>query len=174
MRGDRAVYNTLSADEAKLIVVIRGFLDRGTADASGPADDPLRELIEVPLIQFISFLWRADPYVVKLNQRDDPVVTLFELQVLYAISEARGESEVTVDELLAWWLPQDLIETGRASLITIARLLNDFGMDQQSSDRLREQILETSFNRGKSKRIYGLDSPVSDPLNTKSTIQTLH
>ena len=162
MTSDMPIYNTLNANETKLIGLMRGFLDGGSENTLQLKDDPLLEIVEAPLTRFISYIWQSDPYVVKLNRYADPSVTLFELQLLYAISEARVGSDDTIDELLAWWLPQNLIESGKSVLAMIAGLLSDHGMQCQSSVRLRMHILSSLQKGVQSNRIFVLDCPMSD------------
>ncbi|MBE90206.1 MAG: hypothetical protein CMM76_12310 [Rhodospirillaceae bacterium] len=166
---DMSVPTTLNADETKLISIMRGFLDGGSETAPHLKDDPLLEIVEAPLTRFISYIWQSDPYVVKLNKSEDHSVTLFELQLLYAISEARMSNDNTVAELLAWWLPRNLMESGKSVLAMIADLLSDYGMECQSSARLRMHILTTLRKGVQSNRMFVLDLPISDTQS--STIQ---
>ena len=167
MQSDMSVPTTLNADETKLISIMRGFLDGGSKTAPHLKDHPILEIVEAPLTRFISYIWQSDPYVVKLNKPEDHSVTLFELQLLYAISEARIGSDNTVAELLAWWLPQNLIEPGKSVLAMIADLLSDYGMEYQSSVRLRMHILATLQKAVQSKRIFVLDLPMSATRSSK-------
>ena len=77
---------------------------------------------------FIFLLWETDPNAVKVRSVRQEAFTIFELQLLYAISEHKFGSPHKVDELLNWWLPENLLDEGRSRLSDIAVALDDLDL----------------------------------------------
>lgn len=173
MPNDMPVYNTLTSVETRIVQAMRAFMDDGVYDAPLDAPETVAETIGVPLSRFLGLLWCSDPHVVDLYHKWDPDVSPFELQVLYAISEARAGDAATVDELLEWWYPADLIPLAGEALGSIARLLDDMGAPGQSSARLREHILCQSSNRRKAATSFVLSDDCPRP-NRPSGPETIH
>lgn len=167
MPNDMPVYDTLTSAETRLVQVMRRYLFED--DGAAPLEPPAFSRVEPPLHRFIDLLWRTDPYAVDLNHRFDFEVSVFELQVLYAIAEERAGHARTVNELMAWWFPDDLIPEGRASLATAARILEEEHVPRQSTARLREHLLAVSSARV--RRSYGF---VIDPETSQRSPRQPH
>lgn len=174
MPNDMPVYNTLTTMETRLVQLMRRFLsDDDMATVRGD-DGPVYARLEVPLMRFLDLLWQADPYIVSLNHRYDYDVTVFELQLLYAVTEARAGNAGTFDELLAWWFPEHQIAEARTSLATVVHILDEEGMPLQSGARLREHILCISSKRVKNSYRFVLEPDSSIRSHTAYNNQTIH
>ena len=81
-------------------------------------------LLEVELEKFLNLLNDFDPFAVKTSHVLDPSITLFELQLLYLLSEARKKNILVVKELLNWWFPPDIFPHALLIINEIVRILN--------------------------------------------------
>lgn len=174
MPNDMPVYNTLTSVESRIVQTMRAFTYQGVAGTAPDAPDEIADAIGMPLSRFIGLLWCSDPYAVDLHHELDPDVSCFELQVLYAISEARAGNEATVKELLQWWYPDDLAELAGNTLTAIACILDDIGAPRQSSDRLREHLLNQSSRRRGTPASFVLHNDTSAPAPGRTGPKTIH
>lgn len=158
MPNDMPTYCILSAPETRIVKAMRRFMSDTPLEASERYAEPVTSRIAAHLDRFLSLLWRNDPFVVDLNHKYDPDVTSFELQLLYAISEARAGNADTVDELLTWWFADAFKPQAHVSLKMVAELIDETGMPRQSSARLREHILAHAFERRNRKTAFRLDA----------------
>ncbi|MEX0693263.1 MAG: hypothetical protein WD075_02345 [Rhodospirillales bacterium] len=174
MPNDMPVYNTLTSMETRLVQLMRRFpVDDDHAPVAA-GDSPVYARLEVPLMRFLDLLWQADPFIVALNHRYDYDVTVFELQLLYAVNEARAGNVRTINELLAWWFPEHQIAEARASLSTVAHILDEEGMPRQSGARLREHILGVSSKRVKNSYRFVLETDSRSRAPSACNNQTIH
>ena len=101
-----------------------------------------------PLLQiFIDLLRDHDPFAVKLRPLFDSKTTLFELQLLYVISEKHCGNEKTVTEVLHWWFPQDSVQIAQEILNDIATALNKAGLKMRTTRQLKARMLVASVSR---------------------------
>lgn len=174
MPNDMPAWNTLTSLETRIVLTMRQFLDQGRDGHIPDPPDAVTEAIGIPLSRMIGLLWCADPHAVDLNHRWDPDVSTFEVQVLYAISEARAEQAETVEELLNWWYPAELVEIARNTLYAIARTLDHIGAASQSSARLREHILSISSRRRKPSAAFVFDDDTFGREDADTDTRTIH
>ena len=130
--------------------------------------------IDTQLRRFIDLLRETDPFVVKLRPLFDPKTTLFELQLLYAISEKRCGNEKTVSEVLNWWFPPAGVSEAHHILGRIAAVLNEADLKVHTTQQIKEQMLVASVARPEdpapSVSVNRDLHPISKYLNT----ETLH
>lgn len=178
MPNDMPAWNTLTSLETRIVLTMRQFLDHGQDGADTALADAVTDAIGIPLSRMIGLLWCTDPHSVDLNHRWDPDVSTFEVQVLYAISEARAGNTDTVDELMLWWYPAELVEIARNTLYAIARTLDEIGAQPQSSARLREHILAISSRRRTAQAGFAFDDETfsrrGNDDGTDTDNQTIH
>jgi hypothetical protein len=149
MRADTNMLTstTLEALETLIIQAMRRNLDVGP-DVWLPAESKVTfDKIETYMRLFIDLLRGQDPFAVKLRPLLDPKATLFEMQLLYAISEKRRGNDKTVAEVLNWWFPQTNVPEAQKILGGIATLLNKAGVKLHTSKQLKEKMLEASVTR---------------------------
>ena len=149
MRADTNMLTstTLEALETLIIQAMRRNLDVGPA-VWLPAESKVTfDKIETFMRLFIDLLRGQDPFAVKLRPLLDPKATLFEMQLLYAISEKRRGNDKTVAEVLNWWFPQTNVPEAQKILGGIATLLNKAGVKLHTSKQLKEKMLEASVTR---------------------------
>ena len=147
MTLDSSVYNTLVADEICLVRSMRQFLfkeERGRPVSLNHAD---LGAVDVSIGRLLKLLWEHDPFLVDLCRPGDPNVSVFELQLLYAIAARRGGHSAIVSEVLAWWLPQRGLNAATRQLSTIASILDQTGVAVQSIERLKAHILALTSAR---------------------------
>ncbi|MBO6947170.1 MAG: hypothetical protein JJ855_04240 [Rhodospirillales bacterium] len=174
MPNDMPAWNMLTSLETRIVLTMRQFLDQDRDGRVPEPPDAMTAAIGPPLSRLIGLLWCADPHAVDLNHRWDPDVSTFEVQVLYAISEARAEQTETVEELLSWWYPAELVELARHSLYAIARTLERIGARPQSSARLREHILSISSRRRKPSTTFAFDDGKFSREDGDTDTRTIH
>ena len=138
---------TLDALETLIIQAMRRHIDVGS-DVWLPAESKVTfDKIETYMQLFIDLLRGQDPFAVKLKPLLDPKATLFEMQLLYAISEKRRGNHKAVSEVLNWWFPQANVPEAQEILCGVATLLNKAGVKLHTSKQLKEKMLEASVTR---------------------------
>ena len=152
------VYNTLVAEEVCLVNSMRQFLFK--EELSRPISLNRADLgaVDVPIGRLLKLLWEHDPFLVNLCRPGDPNVSVFELQLLYAIAAQRGGHSTIVSEVLAWWLPQRGLNAAKRQLSKIAGILDQTGMAAQSIERLKAHILALASTRCRGLRLVTVDS----------------
>lgn len=96
---------------------------------------------------FMDLLREADPYVVRVNRTTDPSITLFELQLLYILSECREGNSETTTELLDWWFPAGLVANARVLLEDLASTIDTLALAFNSSAWIRDHLLTVTNKR---------------------------
>ena len=155
---DTSVYNTLVADEIWLVSSMRQFLFKEKHSRPVLLNHFDLGVVEAPVGNLLKMLWQYDPFLVDLCQPGDSNVSVFELQLLYAIAARRGGYTPIVNEVLAWWLPQSALDTAMRRLSTIAGTLDQVGMATQSIERLKAHILALTSVRSRRNRIVAVDT----------------
>ena len=106
MMPDSLVYNTLAAEEISLVNSMRQFMFQEERDGYSTRNHAVHSAVDAPIRRLLGLLWEYDPFVVDLYGLGDPSVSVFELQLLYAIAARRAGHLTIVSEVLAWWLRQ--------------------------------------------------------------------
>tara|TARA_Y100001960_G_scaffold282525_1_gene316932 strand:- start:2984 stop:3526 length:543 start_codon:yes stop_codon:yes gene_type:complete len=141
------VYNLHSIDEIKIVRLVRRFILEWPENKLERCSGRLIEVVVSSLNKFIGLLRLNDPFVVKLSSIRNHDVTLFELQLLYAISKMRAGDIRTVDELLKWWLPKDKVKIGRILLSTVAKAVAELDEKGLTSSWYCDRILSQAFKK---------------------------
>ena len=155
---DSSVYNTLVADEKCLVRSMRQFLFKEKRDQPVLPNHVDLGVAEIPIGRLLKILWQYDPFLVDLCQPGDSNVSVFELQLLYAIAARRDGYSTIVNEVLAWWLPQNAMNAATRQLSTIASILDQAGMAAQSTERLKAHILALTSARCRRNRFVVIDT----------------
>ena len=158
MMPDSLVYNTLAAEEISLVNSIRQFMFQEERDRYSTRNHAVHSAIDAPIRRLLGLLWEYDPFVVDLYGPGDPSVSVFELQLLYAIAARRAGHLTIVSEILAWWLPQRALTGAKRELSTIACMLDQVGMAAQSIERLKAHILALTSTRRRNHRLFIVNS----------------
>ena len=86
MTLESSVFNTLVADEICLVRSMRQFLVKDEQNSLAlPSYTDLRA-VEFSIRRLLKLLWENDPFLLDLCRPGDPNVSVFELQLLYAIA----------------------------------------------------------------------------------------
>ena len=115
---------------------------------------------------FVSYLWRTDPYAVNVGSVLDKDLRLFEVQLLYVISEQMAGNNLTTSEILAWWFANDEQGCARASLNSICVQMQLAGVAVSAASWIRGHLQAMTLRRVRSgardvhKRAY---SGVAEP-----------
>ncbi len=170
MYVDNSVYNTLNSNEVQTIHAMRRFLSTCDGFWTNKKHATTLSLIDRPIRSLLNLIWRNDPFAVDLHRHQDPSVTLFEIQILYGISELRAGNHQTVEELLTWWLPEQDATNGFAMLSTIAGIMDDIGAERRQTDWFRAQIIALSAlrilaRRSRAPRRHGVTQSAGHPMN---------
>ena len=155
---DSPVYNTLFADEICLVRSMRQFFFKEERDRPVLRSHATLNVVEVPIHRLLKLLWQYDPFLVDLCQPGDSNVSVFEVQLLYAIAARRGGHSKIVNEVLAWWLPQSALNAAMRQLSTIAGILDQAGMANQSIERLKGHIVALTSARCRRNRLVAVDT----------------
>lgn len=138
MTQQSPVKSILTGSERLLLAAIRNWSRSGGAgDGPGPAPEP----VCAAAAAFLALMRDTDPFVVRIRGGNDHRLTLFELQLIYAVSEWRTENQRTAYEVLEWWFPEVLIAEGRARLSRIAEAMDSLGLEARSGEGLRGYFL---------------------------------
>ena len=140
-----SVHNAI--DEIKIIRLVRRFILETSENRPDGNTGRLISVVAGSLNKFIGLLRLNDPFAVNLSSIRDHDVTLFELQLLYAISKMRAGDIRTVDELLKWWLPKDKVKIGRILLSTVAKAVAELDEKGLPSSWYCERILSQAFKK---------------------------
>ena len=135
---------------------------------------PHLSLIEEPLRRVLALFRRTDPNLVELYPAEELSVSIFELQILYAIAGVRADDPEVVHNLLSQWLPRGTLATGLALIANIARILDDIGMPAFSATHLRSQIKSLALYRLKKQGYAILDKKPAKNTLVHPTSRTLH
>ena len=98
---------------------------------------------------FILPIWETDPVAVKVLPVRDSGLTLFELQVLYLVSEHRSGSPAKVRALLEWWVPESLLDEAWSRLSDIGAALDGLDIAFDSRPWVRTRLQTFMGNRVK-------------------------
>lgn len=167
MPNDMPINIGLNAAEFRLVQVMRRFLLAPHEENHDSVYGPMLARATPHLQQFLDRLWNTDPFIVELNHPHDGRTTVFELQFLYAIAEMRAGHDRPVDELIAWWFPENLAIEVRHDFESLVRTLEDAGMPPQSGERLSRQILAITTSRVRDRESRS-SQPHSAPESGKS------
>jgi hypothetical protein len=72
---------------------------------------------------------------------------LFEVQLLYAISEQLAGKTMTTSEIIAWWFPVSEQSQARAALQSIGEGLSSAGVSIVSADWVRDYFQSMTLRR---------------------------
>ena len=86
---------------------------------------------------FVAYLWRTDPYAVKVGSGLDNDLHLFEVQLLYVISEQMAGNNLTTSEILAWWFANDEQSYAKACLNSICVQMQLAGIAVSAANWIR-------------------------------------
>lgn len=125
-----------------------GVDDRSGVPTVGPSPIALRNALH----SLMSLIWETDPAAVKLHRAGDTHLSLFEMHLLYVISEHGHGSGETVDELLDWWFPKRLFEASKACLADIRTVLDGLDLHFDSRPWVRATLIAIMEKRTKSAR----------------------
>ena len=137
----------LNSSETTVLLAIRRWrlttVDLVDVKVAGPESVRLSSALR----QFMDLLRDTDPYVIQVKREDDEAITLFELQLLYVISECRtGNTEATA-EILDWWFPVPLVANARTLLTELTSVIETQSLDFHSSAWIRDCLLTITGNR---------------------------
>jgi hypothetical protein len=141
----------LSDGENTVLQAIRRWRSTAVDLADVKAVGPEAIALAVAVRQFMDLLRDADPYVVQVRRTDDEAVTLFELQLLYAIAECRAGNADTTAELLDWWFPIRRVSTAHTLLAELASVVDMLSLTFNSRDWVRGCLLAVAENRVKTR-----------------------
>lgn len=152
MDNGKILPDALSAEERTVLRAIRHWCRGSESSRARPTDGTTPEAVSVALRQFLSTLRDSDPFALNLRAADDMALTLFELQVIYVLSEHQAGHTGTTAELLDWWFPADLVATGDALLGDIADALERSGIALESGPWIRDYLLAFTARRAQANR----------------------
>ena len=147
MYDDTITFDRLEPNEQAVITAIRRWRDFRECAPCKILTREAREQIAV----FISFLWRSDPFAVNIGVIFQQELRLFEVQLLYAISEQLAGKSTTVAEVVAWWFPASKQVQARESLQTIGDAMRVAGVSVVSADWVRGYFQAMTFSRVRRK-----------------------
>ena len=159
----------LSKDEAHLLRSVRLF---NASDENDPLIERSEQVwteLQVIISKLIWLVQESDPFVVRLKHPNDETVSIFELQVLYAIESFRCGRKDTTVEVLNWWLPSVKIETALCLIGTITHILDEIEIETPRPDRLSRYILGLTEAQLRKRRFHVIEGG----LSTRYT-ETLH
>jgi hypothetical protein len=151
MTDQKPMRNVLNAGEGLVLLAIREWRGaspesicsnghgRGGAARGGGRHAP--PALADAVGAFLDLLWRCDPFIVRFNPVPNAGLTLFELQLIYALAEWRSGNQPTVHELLAWWVPDSLIAHARALLAEVSEVLDDLQIEFRAGKWVRAHFL---------------------------------
>ena len=144
--------NTLTEQEMQFVRSMRCF-DARAKDyiqnlvlPSSTNSEPVWK-IDDSLRRFLFVLKQNDPFVVNLLPYGEVAVSVFELQVLYAVASCRKGDMKTVEALLSWWLPAKPKSIAKVLLLKMAQILDIQGFAQVSPIKLQSLILKLITKR---------------------------
>lgn len=134
----------LTPNEAAVVRAIRQW--REVHDTL-QCPDILPTEVNKNIAAFVAYLWRTDPYAVNAGSIGDNELRLFEVQLLYVISEQlAGNSNVT-SEILDWWFALDQQSYARTCLNSICVSMKLAGVSVMSSGWVREYFQSITLHR---------------------------
>lgn len=122
--------------------------DRSGAPTIGPSPVALRKALH----SLISLIWEIDPAAVKLHRIGDADLSLFEMHLLYVISEHANGSGDTLDDLLDWWLPRRHFDASKTCLANIRAVFDGLDMKFDSRPWVRAMLIAIMEKRTKCAR----------------------
>ena len=166
---DMILHDLLSKDEAQLLRSVRLFNSSADNDPLLDKSEKIWTELQIIIRKLIWLVQESDPFVVNLKHPNDDTVSIFELQVLYAIESYRCGREKTTIEVLNWWLPSVKIETGICLVGTITHILDEIEIETPRPDRLSRYILGLTKAKLGKERFRVIDGGLSNKYS-----QTLH
>lgn len=137
----------LNSGETTVLLAIRRWrlktVDLLDVKLAGPEAVRLASVLR----RFMDLLRDTDPYVIQVKREDEEAVTLFELQLLYVISECRTGNTEAITEILDWWFPVRLVAAARTLLTELAAEIETQSLDFHSSAWIRDCLLTVTENR---------------------------
>jgi hypothetical protein len=143
MYDDTITLDRLEPNEQAVISAIRRWRDYPETVSCGVLPRVAREQIAA----LVAFLWRSDPFAVKVGMVFDRELRLFEVQLLYAISEQLAGKTMTTSEIIAWWFPVTEQSQARAALQSIGVGLSSAGVSIVSADWVRDYFQSMTLRR---------------------------
>ena len=147
MRNSRHSINVLNGTEITVLRAIRVLNPDARATAAARSPWSSQDPASLAFLELLSLLFDTDPFIVRLRPAEDAFLTLFELQVLYAVSECNAGNDNTIEELLEWWLPAEKMAFGREKMNNVVNALRRKGIALNCSSRIRNYFLEFVINR---------------------------
>ena len=159
----------LSSNEAAVIRAIRQW--REVREPIQCPDNLSAEAIE-NIAAFVAYLWRTDPYAVNAGSIGDNELRLFEVQLLYVISEQLAGNTNITSEILDWWFALDQQSYARTYLNSICLSMQLAGISVMSSGWVQEYFQSITLHRVRvgpgyafSHRDKGGDKPISTAIH---------
>ena len=143
MYDDTITLDRLEPNEQAVISAIRRWREFPETVPCSVLPRAAREQIAA----LIAFLWRSDPYAVKVGMAFEKELRLFEVQLLYAISEQLAGQTMTTSEIIAWWFPASEQTQARAALLSIGEALSAAGVSIVSADWVRDYFQSMTLRR---------------------------
>ena len=143
MYDDTITLDRLEPTERAVISAIRRWRDY-------PETVPCRVLprtVREQIAALVAFLWRTDPYAVNVGVIVEQELRLFEVQLLYAISEQLAGKTITTAEIIAWWFPASEQSQAREALQAIGDTLRSAGVSIVSADWVRDYFQSMTLRR---------------------------
>jgi hypothetical protein len=145
---DCVIQNIMTLDRLtpNEIAVIKSI--RQWREFPGPIPCPILPHPAVEQIAgFVAYLWRVDPYVVDVGSTLDNDLRLFEVQLLYVISEQLAGNSITTSEVLSWWFSNDEQSYARSCLNSICVNMQLSGVAVTAASWVREYFQSMTLKR---------------------------
>ena len=143
MYDDTITFDRLEPNEQAVISAIRRWRDYPETVSCGVLPRVAREHIAA----LVAFLWRSDPFAVKVGTVFERELRLFEVQLLYSISEQLAGKTMTTSEIIALWFPASEQSQARAALQSIGEALSSAGVSIVSADWVRDYFQSMTLRR---------------------------
>jgi hypothetical protein len=143
MYDDTITLDRLEPNEQAVVSAIRRWRYYPETVSCGVLPRVAREQIA----GLVAFLWRSDPFAVNVGMAFDQELRLFEVQLLYAISEQLAGKTMTTSEIIAWWFPVTEQSQARAALQSIGEGLSSAGVSIVSADWVRDYFQSMTLRR---------------------------
>ena len=163
-----------SREEIMVVQAVRRWERNASGLAEVMASGRKPVALAKSLHAFVLLIWETDPNAVKVLPLRDSGLTLFELQVLYLVSEHRSGSPAKVHGLLEWWVPESLLDEARSRLSDIVAALDGLDMAFDSRPWVRTRLQTFMENRVKGQTLSARSIPRGPVRSGKRNFITLH
>jgi hypothetical protein len=156
---DEMILNHLKPNERAIIIAIRRWQELQISVSCPILSRAICKKISI----FITFLERTDPFVIKTGSLFEQELQIFEVQLLYVLSEQQAGNRRIISELVPWWFASSDQAHAHKCIEEISLMMKSLSVNLKSEIWIKEYFYNKTFGSSKIKQLH----PAYDKTNSQ-------